>query len=63
MTVTQGYRKVAMDLCIGGVDHSPLYMACGGEYNINYQVIFILLVVALVLFFLASKKMPDLVKE
>ena len=52
--VSQGYRKVAGDTCVGGVNHEPLRIPCPGMgtlSNTNLSVLFILvlLIAAIIL--------------
>lgn len=42
--LTQGYRKVAGDACIGGIDHSPIKIPCSRNNKLNSSNIFILLI-------------------
>ena len=43
---TQGYRKVAGDPCIGGIDHSPIKIPCSRNNQLNSSNIYILLILA-----------------
>lgn len=47
--VSQGYRKVAGDVCIGGIDHSPLKIPCSKNNTLHKSHIFILMILFLLI--------------
>lgn len=47
--ITQGYRKVAGDACIGGVDHSPIRVPCSRNGKLNSSNIYILVILAVLI--------------
>ena len=44
--ITQGYRKILGDYCVGGVDHSPIKRACPGKI-LTKQTVFLAVVVVI----------------
>ena len=66
--VSQGYRKVAGDSCIGGVNHEPLKIPCPGylidnKWSGYLKVLFLLILIAIILFVATNQHFMDLLKE
>jgi len=47
--LTQGYRKVAGDTCVGGVDHSSIKIPCLRNSQLNSSNIYILVIIAVLI--------------
>ena len=47
--ITQGYRKVAGDTCVNGVDHSPIKIPCLRNSQLNSSNIYILVIISVLI--------------
>lgn len=65
--VSQGYRKVSGDSCVGGVSHEPLKLPCPGfliEKNWSFGKILLILALITIIYLLISKNTTsDWIKE
>lgn len=66
--VSQGYRKVAGDSCVGGVSHEALKIPCPGylidnKWSGYLKVLFLLLLVAAALFAITNNQLMEGVKN
>ena len=66
--VSQGYRKVAGDNCVGGVNHEPLKIACPGyladnKSSVYIKIIFLFVLIAAAVFIATNQNFMDLLKE
>lgn len=66
--VSQGYRKVAGDSCIGGVNHEPLKIPCPGylidnKWSGYIKVLFLLLLIVVALLVITNQGLMETIKE
>lgn len=66
--VSQGYRKVAGDSCVGGVNHEPLKIPCPGylidnKWSGYIKVLVLLLLIVAVLLVITNQTLMETIKE